>query len=269
MAHDARGAGRGTALITGASSGIGRDLAMVFAEHGYDLILLARGEARLNEVGADLERRHGIRFAALAEDLADPEAPARIASWLSVQGQRPDILVNNAGFGVHGPFAETDAGQELRMIQVNVAALVHLTKLVLPGMIERRAGRILNVASTAAFQPGPFMAVYYATKAFVLSFSEALASELLGSGVTVTALCPGPTRTAFQANARMGPTRLSASGLVMESEPVARAGFEGAMKGKTIVIPGVKNRLLAETVRFLPRRAVTRFVRRVQAPAHP
>jgi len=269
MARDASGVERGTALITGASSGIGRDLAMVFAEHGYDLILVARNEARLNEVGANLERRHGIRATVLAMDLSDPEAPARIASRLSVEGRRPGVLVNNAGFGVHGPFARTDAGQELRMIQVNVTALVHLTKLVLPGMIERRAGRILNVASTAAFQPGPFMAVYYATKAFVLSFSEALASELLGSGVTVTALCPGPTRTAFQASARMGPTRLDASGLVMESEPVARAGFEGAMKGKTVVIPGLKNRLLAETVRFLPRRTVTRVVRRVQAPAEP
>ena len=258
MARDASGVERGTALITGASSGIGRDLAMVFAEHGYDLILVARNEARLNEVGANLERRHGIRATVLAMDLSDPEAPARIASWLSVEGRRPGVLVNNAGFGVHGPFARTDTGQELRMIQV-----------VLPGMIERRAGRILNVASTAAFQPGPFMAVYYATKAFVLSFSEALASELLGSGVTVTALCPGPTRTAFQASARMGPTRLDASGLVMESEPVARAGFEGAMKGKTVVIPGLKNRLLAETVRFLPRRTVTRVVRRVQAPAEP
>ena len=175
-----------------------------------------------------------------------------------------DVLVNDAGFGVYGPFSQTDGAKELEMIQVNISALTHLTKLFLPAMLERRCGRILNVASTAAFQPGPLMAVYYASKAYVLSFSEALANELAGTGVTVTALCPGPTDTEFQKQAGLEKTRLFSNPFVRDARSVARAGYEGMLSGKRIVIPGVANRLLAQSVRFAPRRFVTAIARSLQ-----
>jgi len=259
---------RGTALITGASSGIGADLARLFAREGHDLVLVARDEARLRALGDDVARRDGIRAEVMAVDLADPGAPREIIRRLGEREIVLDVLVNNAGFGTYGPFAATDLGRQLQMLQVNVVALTHLTGLVLPAMLSRRRGRILNVASTAAFQPGPFMAVYYATKAYVLHFTEALAAELgEGTGVSVTALCPGPTRTGFQAAAGIEGTRLLRSALVMESEAVARAGYRGLMEGKPVVIPGVKNRMVAWAVRLLPRAAVTRLVRRAHAHA--
>ena len=177
-----------------------------------------------------------------------------------------EILINNAVFASYGPFAESDPAHELAMIQVNVAALTHLTRRLLPGMLIRRRGRIMNLASTAAFQPGPLMAVYYATKAYVLSFSEAIADELRGTGVTVTALCPGPTATGFQAQAAMEASKLVRGGL-MDARRVAAVGYAGMLAGKTVVIPGALNWLGAEAVRFLPRRAATRFVRRIQERA--
>ncbi|MCQ6268065.1 SDR family oxidoreductase [Fictibacillus sp. WQ 8-8] len=174
-----------------------------------------------------------------------------------------DFLVNNAGYGLFGEFTETDLQDELSMIDINIKALTTLTKLFLPGMKQRRNGKILNVASTAAFQPGPLMAVYYATKACVLSFSEALENEMKGNGVTVTALCPGPTKTGFESRANLGQSKLFKSG-VMDVERVANIGYEGLMKGKSIVIPGFKNRLLANSIRFIPRKWVTATVRNVQ-----
>src|ERR1051326_578066 len=200
-----------TALITGASSGIGLDLARLFAKEGYDVVLVA-----------------------------------------------------NAGFGVTGPFVETDLANELEMIQVNIVALTELTKLLLGPMVARRRGRVLNVASTAAFPPGPLMAVYYATKAYVLSFSEAIADELRDSGVTVTALCPGPTETGFAAVADMTASRLFNVAKPMSSADVARAGYEGMKRGRRIVIPGVKNKLLTQSIRVSPRRMVTTIVRKLQ-----
>jgi len=258
-----------TALITGASSGIGLDLASVFAADHWDVVLVARSEAKLRETSEGLARRHGVEARALRADLSDPGAPRAIAAWLRDRGVRVEALVNNAGFGVYGPFANTDLEAELNMIQVNVAALVHLTKLLLGGMLESGRGRILNVASTAAFQPGPLMAVYYASKSFVLSFSEALACELEGRGVAVTALCPGPTQTGFQTGADMQASRLVRGRLMMDSMSVARAGYDGLMRGETLVIPGVTNRLMAGVVRFVPRRTVTRFVRRAMSPVAP
>src|SRR5206468_12638550 len=175
-----------------------------------------------------------------------------------------EVLVNNAGFGLGGEFAETEVTRELEMIQVNIAALTHLTKLFLPAMIRRRSGRILNVASTAAFQPGPLMAVYYATKAYVLSFSEAIADELRDSGVTVTALCPGPTDTGFAVAARLESSRLFNMAKPMSSAAVARVGYEAMKRGKRVVIPGMRNKLLAQSIRVTPRRMVTTFVRKLQ-----
>ncbi len=252
-----------TALITGASSGIGLELASAAARDRHDLVLVARQRERLESIGRGLAEEYGVRVSVLPKDLAAPSAPAELGRELAERGIVVDVLVNNAGLGVYGFFAETPLDRELETIQVNVAALTHLTKVLLPGMLERRRGRILNVASTAAFQPGPMMAVYYATKAYVLSFSEALANECAGSGVTVTALCPGPTRTEFPQRAGFKPIPLNAS-LVGAASEVARAGWEGMKRGKRIVIPGIANRAFVQAERLAPRRLVTALTRKVQ-----
>ena len=251
-------------LITGASSGIGLELAKVFAAHGHALALVARSADTLEGVARQLATRHGIRALAVVADLSAPGAPDEVFGRVRNAGLRVDVLVNNAGTGLGGAFAATDLATELRMITLNVMALTHLTKLSLPGMLERGAGRILNVASTAAFAPGPLMAVYYATKAYVLSFSEALAAELRGTGVTVTALCPGPTRTGFQSAARIDGARLFRMPWVTDAATVARLGFKGLMRGKPIVIPGLLNKLLPQIVRVSPRRLVTWVSRLLQ-----
>ena len=249
------------ALITGASSGIGLELAKLFARDGHDVVLVARSAEKLKQLAGELGSAHGVRATVISADLADPGAPEEIFRTLRAADVELDVLVNNAGFGVTGPFLATDAAAELRMIQVNVAALTHLTKLFLPAMLGRGAGRILNVASTAGFQPGPFMAVYYATKAYVISFSGALAEELRGTGVTVTCLCPGPTHTGFQAAAHMDNVRIFKLPFVMDGASVARAGYDGLLKGKRMVIPGLVNKLTPVTARFSPRSMVTRVVR--------
>lgn len=252
-----------TVLITGASGGIGYELAKVFAREGYNLVLVARSEQKLAETAADLGGKHQVTVKVIVKDLAGPMAPDEIYAELRRESIAIDILVNNAGFATYGPFVELDLAKELEMLQLNVVALTHMTKLFLTDMLARRAGKILNVASTAAFQPGPLMAVYYASKAYVLSFSEAIANELRGTGVMVTALCPGPTQSGFQARARMEDSRLLTSG-VMDAETVAWAGYRGLMAGKTVIIPGLRNRLLALAPRFTPRRMTTEIVRRAQ-----
>jgi len=259
-------AARQTALVTGASGGIGWELARAFAAGGYDLVLVARSAGKLEQLAGELRDRHGVAVRVLAKDLAGPGAPDEIFQELEGAGVAVDALVNNAGFATFGPFAETDLASELEEIQLNVVTLTHLTKRFLPGMLARRRGGVLNVASTAAFQPGPQMAVYYATKAYVLSFSEALAEELRGSGVTVTALCPGPTATGFQARAEMQDSGLFTGPLkVMDAAGVARAGYEGFRKGNRIVIPGLINKLGVQSVRVSPRALVTRLVGAMQA----
>ncbi len=265
MAGPVPGQGK-TALITGASSGIGYELAQLFAKDGFDLVLTGRQADKLLYLAGALKEKHGINTCVLVKDLARPETPQEISTELAQRGITVDLLVNNAGFGLRGAVAETPAADELQMIQVNLTALTHLTKLFLPGMVSRGSGRILNVASTAAFQPGPFAAVYYATKAYVLSFSGALVNELQGTGVSVTALCPGPTLTGFQTRAGMERSRLF-RGPVMTAEQVARLGYEGLMRGRALVIPGLRNKLLAFAVRLLPRDIVTAAVRRIQEPA--
>ena len=252
-----------TALITGASGGIGLELARLFGADGHDLVLVARRRDELERLAAELEGRHQIRARVLARDLSQPGVPQGIYDELGREGVSVDALVNNAGFGSYGLFAETDARTELDLLQVNVVALTHLTKLFLPGMIQRRRGYVMQVASTAAFQPGPLMAVYYASKAYVLSFSEALSNECRGTGVVVSALCPGPTETGFVAAARMEKSKLFEAN-VMDARTVAEAGYRGMLEGKRVVIPGLKNALLARTVGFFPRGLVTKVVRRVQ-----
>jgi len=255
---------RPLALVTGASSGIGLELATLLARGDHDVVLVARSRSRLDEIARGLAEEFGIRATVIDVDLADPGAPGWIRSVLEEQSLGVDVLVNDAGFGVYGLFAETPIEKELEMIRVNISALTHLTKIVLPRMLARRRGRILNVASTAAFQPGPLMAVYYATKAYVLSFSEALANETDGTGVTVTALCPGPTITEFQRKAGLEETRLFHSPLVTTAREAARAGYDGMMRGRRVVIPGAGNFLLAQAVRFSPRRMATAIARRIQ-----
>jgi len=253
-----------TALITGASSGIGLDFVHLFAADGYDVALVARTEARLREIAADVERRFGVTAHVIVADLAKPHVAREVMAQLPMP---IDALVNNAGFGVAGEFAATDLESELEMVQVNISALTEMTKLVLQQMVPRRSGRIVNVASTAAFQPGPLMAVYYATKAYVLSFSEAIADELRDSGVTVTALCPGPTATNFAAAADMTDRRLFTVSKPMSSEKVARAGYEAMKRGKRIEIAGLRNKVMAQSIRISPRRLVTAVVRRLQEKA--
>ncbi len=254
-----------TALVTGASSGIGRELAKLLAHDRHDLALVGRDRARLDELASDLSRRFSVAALVLVHDLADPAAPAAIARELSDRAVTVDVLVNCAGFGTAGLFAEAPISTQLELIQVNVAAPTQLTALFLPGMIERRRGRILNVASTAAFQPGPFMAVYFASKSYLLSFSEALASELRGTGVTVTTLCPGTTRTEFHERAGLKPVFPFRGPLVSSSEAVARAGYAGLMRGKGLVIPGLANRFFVHAQRLAPRRLTTAITRKLQA----
>ncbi len=249
-----------TVLITGASGGIGEAFAKIFAARGDRLVLTARGADRLAKVAASLG--DGVRTEILPADLSAPAGPAPLLSALEAKSIDVDVLVNNAGFGTFGPFAESVVEDELAQIQLNITSLTHLTRALLPGMIRRGRGRVLNVASLAAFQPGPMMAVYYASKAYVLSFSEALSNELKGSGVTVSCLCPGPTRTGFMARAKMGdPEVLAKSFTMMDAEEAARKGVEGLLQGRRLIIPGVLNKMLAHSTRFGSRALTASIVR--------
>ena len=244
-----------TALITGASVGIGYELAKVFARNGHDLALVARNREQLEKVAAEC-RTLGAESRVIAKDLSVPGAAQEIFDELSQAGVQVDVLVNNAGFGTHGPFAEIDEDADLGLLQVNIVALTHLTKLFLRPMVARRNGKVLNVASLAAFQPGPFMATYFASKAYVLSFSEAVAAEVAPRGITVTALCPGPVKTEFQKRAGIGATRLS-RGHMLDAATVAEVGFRGLMRGRRVVIPSTPDKLMAFGSRLSPRRLST------------
>ncbi|MEW6277731.1 MAG: SDR family oxidoreductase [Candidatus Eremiobacterota bacterium] len=249
-----------TALITGASGGIGLELARCCAADGCRLVLVARSRDRLERLAAELKQQHGTESVVLEADLARPDAPARVAE----QAGSVDVLINNAGVGSYGPFLEQDLQRTLDMLQLNVTSLTELTRRVAPGMVTSGWGRVMNVASTAAFQPGPLMAVYYASKAYVLSFSEALANELQGTGVTVTALCPGPTESGFQASASMQESRLLTLFKMPSSAEVARSGYAAMKRGKRVHITGVMNWLMAQSVRFTPRDLATWLVRKMQ-----
>jgi short-subunit dehydrogenase len=252
-----------TALITGASAGIGRELATFFARDHYNLVLVARTASPLAQAADELQRQFGITAKSFPLDLTASSAPQFLFEQLGRESINIDVLVNNAGYGKLGAFAEVLVEESQGQIQLNISALTHLTKFFLGPMLERKSGKILNVASTAGFQPGPLMAVYYATKAYVISFSEALANELQGSGVTVTCLCPGVTDTEFQKRAGTEETRLFRKMRPMDAKTVARDGYRALMKGKPLVIPGFRNWLLAESLRVSPRRAVTAISRRL------
>jgi short-subunit dehydrogenase len=251
-----------TALITGGSYGIGHELAKLFARDGYNLVLVSRNSARLAVVADELERQFGINAKTVPLDLTQPSAPQFLFDQLARENILVDILINNAGYGYRGAFFEAPLDESLGQIQLNVVALTHLTKLFLGPMVERKSGKILNVASTAGFQPGPLMSVYYATKAYVISFSEGLANELKGSGVAVTCLCPGATDTEFQKRAGTEESLLFRKLHPADPKTVARDGYKGLMKGKPLVISGFKNWLLAESLRISPRQVVTAVSRR-------
>jgi short-subunit dehydrogenase len=265
VARTRKGEGQ-AALVTGASAGIGVDLAECFAGDGYNVILTARREGALRDVAGRLANTHGISATPIAADLQAIGGGQRLADEIARKGLSVDVVVNNAGYGQAGAFNGSDASVQLGMIDLNVRALVELTHTYWPAMMARKRGGILNVASTAAFQPGPLMAVYYASKAFVLSFSEALWEEARDTGVKVSCLCPGPTVSEFRERAGTGKTRLSRAGTPMSSQSVAGMGYDAWQANKRVEITGVRNRVTASLVPFLPRTTVLRIVRNLQSP---
>jgi hypothetical protein len=265
MSDPKPGAGQ-TALVTGASSGIGVDLAECFARDGYDLLLTARSSGALSEVALRLARSYGVKATPIPNDLGVAGGGQALVAAIQARGSTVDVLVNNAGYGHAGALTASDLPTQLGMIDLNVRALVELTHLLWDGMRTRRRGGVLNVASTAAFQPGPLMAVYYASKAFVLSFSEALWEEARGTGLKVSCLCPGPTQSRFRERAGTGKTRLATASAAVPSMPVAEQGYRGWQDDKRVVITGARNRVLAELAQVMPRRVVLRMVRHLQSP---
>jgi len=255
-----------TALITGASAGLGYEFAKLFARDKYNLVLVARSGPKLAELADELRQRHGVSVKTIPLDLGLPRATQDLFEETQRAGLHIDILVNNAGYGKSGEFAAIPLEEEYGQIQLNVTALTLLTKLYLGPMLERRSGKIMNVASTAAFQPGPLMAVYYATKAYVLSFSEGIADELRNSGVQVTCFCPGATLTEFQKRAETENSRLFKQLAPMDAKTVAEDGYRALVAGKRLAISGFKNWLVAESVRFAPRKWVTAISRWVAEP---
>jgi short-subunit dehydrogenase len=252
------------ALITGASRGIGLELAKECARNGHDVVLVARRQDALEAAAGMIEGKYDVRATVLPSDLGDPDAPPELYAATVARGIDIGILINNAGFGLGGEFLETNLQREIEMIQVNVVAVTQLTKLFAPAMVKERSGRIMNVASTASFQPGPLMSVYYATKAYVLSFSEAIAEELRKTGVTVTALCPGATATDFADTAQVSNTGLFQKLGVASADTIARAGYRAMMRGERVAIPGWRDKLMIQSERIAPRRLVTTIARMVQ-----
>jgi len=256
-----------TVLITGASAGLGFEFAHLFARDHYNLVLVARSGPKLNELAEQLRAVHGVQTKVIPLDLGLPQASQTLFDETQRAGIHVDILVNNAGYGMSGEFARIPLEESYGQIQLNIMALTLLTRLYLGPMLQRHSGKIMNVASTAAFQPGPLMAVYYATKAYVLSFSEALADELRNSRVQVTCFCPGATLTEFQKRAQTENSRLFQSLAPMDAKTVAADGYRALSEGKTLAISGLKNWLVAESVRFAPRKWVTAISRWVAEPA--
>jgi uncharacterized protein len=254
-----------TALVTGASGGIGQTIAEQFARDHVDLVIVARSAEQLKANAAKWKEQYGIAVTVIASDLAQVGAAGALADKVLGMGIAIDYLVNNAGYGSFGLFAESDLDYAVGMMRLNMETLTILTRRFLPGIIARR-GKIMNLASTAAFQPGPYMAVYYATKAYVLSFSEAIAEELEGTGVTVTAFCPGPTASGFQDKAALHDSGLVKGRRIPGAEEVGIAGYRAMQRGQRVYIPGAMNWLMAQSIRYTPRRLVTKVVKRMSRP---
>jgi uncharacterized protein len=258
-----------TALVTGASGGIGEDLARELAARNYNLVLVARSADKLEALGQELRQKYGIESTIISMDLSTPDATDRLTRELETRNLSIDVLVNNAGFGDYGEFWTLDANKTAQMLHLNITTLTMLSRALLPGMVGRKHGKILNVASTAAFMPGPLMSVYYASKNYVLALSEGLSEELSGTGVTVTALCPGPVETGFQTQAAMQDSKLlkNPSGMMTSSE-VAKQGIAALERGQRVVIPGFMNQILALMPRLMPRAMVPGMVKNAQAGNH-
>lgn len=259
------GSGAPVALITGASAGLGASFARLFAADGHHVVLTARRADRLEALATELRRLHGVDVDVIAADLATPDGPATVVAELERRRLRVGFLVNNAGLGTSGPLHTIDPEAERSMLAVNVSALAQLTRLLLPGMLARGEGRILHVGSTAGYLPGPYMASYYASKAFVDSFARALATELRGTSVTSTLLCPGPTRTEFDAVAGVGDSRLFSAG-TMDAETVAAAGYRGLMRGRAVIIPGLRNKLNVLALAVTPKAVARVLAGRLNQP---
>lgn len=252
------------ALVTGASSGIGMELARILAREGWSLVITARRIERLQELASHLREHYGVDVEPVQSDLSEPDGAAELYREVREREILPTILINNAGIGDLGSFAEMDLQRLVSMININCLSLAHLTRLFLPEIIAYGGGRILNLSSSAAFQPGPYMAAYYASKAFVQSLSEALSEELAGRGVTVTALCPGPTRSEFQIGARMDTEKYFAKPGIPTAQEVAEYGYRAMIRGRRVAIHGFRFKLLLFITRFLPRRTVVSAIRRLQ-----
>ena len=259
---------KNTTLITGASNGIGLELARVHAKKGGDLVLIARNGKRLEELKSELEKNHNVSVYIIIKDLSKTNSAQEVYDELKGKNISIDYLINNAGFGDFGMFYQTDWNKEEQMINLNITTLTHFTKLFVKDMVAKGKGKIMNVASTAAFQSGPTMAVYYATKAFVLSFSEAIDNELRDKGITVTALCPGATESGFQEAAAMQESKLVKGKKLPSSKEVAEYGYKAMMNGKTVAIHGLMNAIMANSVRFTPRWLVVKITRSIQDKAH-
>ncbi len=255
---------KNTALITGASNGIGLELAKVHARKGDNLVLVARNMSKLNDLKLELENQYKVQVYNIAKDLSVRNSAQEVFDELKGQNIEINYLINNAGFGDFGMFADADWEKTEQMINLNITTLTHFTKLFVKEMVKRGNGKIMNVASTAAFQSGPTMAVYYATKAYVLSFSEAIDNELRPSGITITALCPGATESGFQDAAAMQESKLVKGRKLPTSKEVAEYGYKAMMKGKVVAIHGLMNYLMANSVRFTPRFLVVKVTRMIQ-----
>lgn len=253
-----------TILITGASNGLGLELAKIFARKGFNLVLVARNEEKLLLLKSELETKHNINAEVFVKDLSKKDAALEVFQFVEEKNIAIEILVNNAGFGDHGKFETSNWQKQSEMIHLNILALTQLTHLFLPLMVKRKSGKILNLASIASFMPGAMMSVYYATKAFVLSFSEALAEELKNSGVTVMALCPGPTKTGFEQKADLEESGLFAKFKIADAQEVAAFGYRKLMRKKVIAIPGFLNNLMINTAKFMPRKLVRNIIFRIQ-----
>lgn len=257
---------RKVALITGASSGIGRELARLHAQRGGDLVVVARSKEKLAQLAEELQRQHGCKVTVIAKDLGQPAAPKEIYDAVKAAGIEVDYLINNAGFGGRGAFHERRWEDDLSMIQLNVVALSALTRLFLPDFVARKSGKILNVSSTACLMPGPLQAVYYATKAYVTSFSNAIAVELEGTGVTVTALLPGATETEFARVADMDKTPLFANNKNASATDVASAGYDGMLRGEMDVLAGLTfgQKMMLAVVPLTPKKMLMQQIRKMQ-----
>lgn len=256
-----------TALITGASNGIGMELAKIHASKGGNLVLVARNKHKLDEIKKELEHEFKIKVYIIIKDLSLVNSASEVYQETTKENLQIDYLINNAGFGDFGMFSETDWNKEFQMINLNITTLTHFTKLYLQDMIKLKSGKIMNVASIAAFQSGPTLAVYCATKAYVLSFSEAISNELIGTGITVTTLCPGATKSGFEVAAAMEQSNLFKDKKLPTSKEVAEYGYSSMMKGKTVAIHGIINYILANSVRFLPRALVLKTSRKLLGKA--